>query len=266
MGKVSRTRRKPEGYQVIAHERTFFKVLDLMERLPRGKVLDIPAGEGGISHCLREMGFRMVAADLDPGFFKCAGVECLGLDMNRPLDLPDESFDYVVCLEGIEHLEQPYRFIRECHRVLKWQGRLILSTPNILNSASRLKYFLTGFYSLCPRPLNEFVHTPVFDHINPMTYYQLRYALHSSGFRITRATTDLWRRSCWPLLLFYPFQRLYSVRTMRKEADPRQREANKEVRRAMHSLDLLAGRTLVLEAVKDHAPGIEKIDASDARS
>ena len=53
---------------------------------------------------------------------------------------------------------------------------------------------------------------------------------------------------------------------MRKEADPRQREANKDVRRAMHSLDLLAGRTLVLEAVKDHAPGIERIDASEARS
>ena len=151
MGSVSRARKKPEGFQVIAHERTFFKVLDLMEDLPRGRVLDIPSGEGGISHCLREMGFQTVAADLDPGFFKCEGVECLGLDMNRPLDLPDESFDYVVCLEGIEHLEHPFRFIRECHRILKWQGRLILSTPNILNSASRLKYFLTGFYSLCPR-------------------------------------------------------------------------------------------------------------------
>ena len=266
MGAVSRAWRKPEGFQIIAHERTFFKVLDLMEDLPRGRVLDIPSGEGGISHCLREMGFQVVAADLDPGFFKCAGVECLGLDMNRPLELPDESFDYVVSLEGIEHLEHPFRFIRECHRVLKWQGRLILSTPNILNSASRLKYFLTGFYSLCPRPLNEFAHTPVFDHINPMTYYQLRYALHSSGFRITQATTDLWRRSCWPLLLFYPLQRLYSIRTMRKEADLRQREANKDVRRAMHSLDLLAGRTLVLEARKTDASGIERIDASDARS
>ena len=99
-----------------------------------------------------------------------------------------------------------------------------------------------------------------------MTYYQIRYALHSSGFRITRATTDLWRRSCWPLLLFYPLQRLYSIRTMRKEADPRQREANKDVRRSLHSLDLLAGRTLVLEAVKAHASGIERIAASDAKS
>ena len=69
MKAVSRTRRKPEGFQVIAHERTFFKVLDLMDDLPRGRVLDIPAGEGGLSHCLREMGFQVVAADLDPGFF-----------------------------------------------------------------------------------------------------------------------------------------------------------------------------------------------------
>ena len=53
---------------------------------------------------------------------------------------------------------------------------------------------------------------------------------------------------------------------MRKETDPRQRKANQEVRRAMHSLDLLAGRTLVLEAMKTRESGIERIDASNAKS
>jgi SAM-dependent methyltransferase len=260
---MRKRRKKPDGFQVIAHEKTFFKILDLFDELPRGKILDIPSGEGGLSHCLREMGFEVVGADIDPRFFKASGIQCLNIDMNRPFPLEDESFDYIACLEGIEHLENPLQFSRECHRILKWNGRIILSTPNILNSASRLKYFFSGFYSLCPRPLNEFAHTPVFDHINPMTYYQVRYALHSNGFQILRITTDLWRRSCFPLMFFYPLQRAYAIRSMRKEPDPRQREANKEIRKVLHSPDMLLGRTLIVEATKQEAAGIERIDASD---
>lgn len=266
MARMSQAWEKPKGFQIIAHERTLFKVLDLLQTLPRGKVLDIPSGEGGLSHCMQNMGFQVVAGDLDPGFFKATGIDCFRIDMNRPLGLEDASFDYVICLEGIEHLEHPFQFIRECNRILKWQGKLILSTPNILNLTSRLKYLLSGFYSLCSHPLNEFVHTPIFDHINPMAYYQLRYALHTSGFQIVKTTTDLWRRSCWPLFVLYPFQKLYSIRTMRKESDPRQRKANREIRRVMHSIDLLAGRTLIIEASKTQTAGIEKINASQARS
>ncbi len=258
-----RKRRKPEGFQILAHERTLFRILDLLEQLPRGKALDIPAGEGGLAHCLKDMGFEVVGAEIDPGFFKARGIECLKIDMNTAMPLENESFDYIVCLEGIEHLQNPFQFIRECYRILRLGGRLILSTPNILNSASRLKYFFSGFYSLCPKPLNEFTHKPFFDHINPMTYYQIRYALQSNGFQIERATTDLWRRSCWPLLAFYPLQRLYSIRTMRKEPDSRQRRVNQKIREVMHSADLLLGRTLVVEAIKSANSGIETIKASD---
>ena len=142
-----RKRWKPEGFQILAHERTLFRILDLLEQLPRGKALDIPAGEGGLAHCLKEMGFEVVGAEIDPGFFKARGIECLKIDMNAAMPLENESFDYIVCLEGIEHLQNPFQFIRECYRILRLGGRLILSTPNILNLASRLKYFFSGFYS-----------------------------------------------------------------------------------------------------------------------
>lgn len=256
-------RQKPAGFQIIAHEKTFFKVLDLLEKLPRGKVLDLPSGEGALSYSLAKIGFQVTAGDIDPRFFKADGIECMKIDMNHDIPLANETFEYIVCLEGIEHLQDPFQFIRECHRVLKWKGRLIFSTPNILNLASRLKFFFSGFYSLCPRPINEFTHLPVFDHINPMTYYQVRYALHSTGFRIHQTTTDLWRRSSLPFLMFYPLLRLYSIRTMRKETDARQRDVNQEVRRIMNHPDLLLGRSLIIEAQKVANPGIKVVDASD---
>ena len=51
-------------------------------------------------------------------------------------------------VEGVEHLEDQFAFVRECWRVLKPGGRLLLSTPNILGLASRWRYFWTGFFPL----------------------------------------------------------------------------------------------------------------------
>ncbi len=252
----------PSGFQIIAHGKTFLRVLQLLDRLPRGLVLDIPAGEGALSVAARNMGFDVMAGEIDPQFFKAKGIECRFMDMNKPLPLEDGCLDYVVCLEGIEHLENAFQFTRECHRVLRPGGHLILSTPNILNMASRLKYFFSGFYSLCPRPINEFSHLPVFDHINPVTFYQVRYMLHSSGFQIRQVTTDLWRRSSAGFLVFYPILRLYSIRTMRKETDHQQRKANREIRRQINSLDLLLGRTLIVDAEKSGNRRMKVVQAS----
>jgi SAM-dependent methyltransferase len=45
------------------------------------------------------------------------------------LDLPDESFDVVVCFEAIEHLEDPSSALDHFRRVLRPDGLLIVSTP-----------------------------------------------------------------------------------------------------------------------------------------
>ncbi len=45
-------------------------------------------------------------------------------------DLPDQSFDYVVSVEVIEHVEADDRFVSEISRVLKPGGIFLLTTPN----------------------------------------------------------------------------------------------------------------------------------------
>src|SRR5215472_17473972 len=46
------------------------------------------------------------------------------------LPLPSETVDLVFAGEAIEHIRFPQRFLRECHRVLKRGGQLVLTTPN----------------------------------------------------------------------------------------------------------------------------------------
>lgn len=44
------------------------------------------------------------------------------------LPLPDASFDVVLCIQVLEHVDDPAQALRELHRVTKPGGRLLLST------------------------------------------------------------------------------------------------------------------------------------------
>ncbi len=254
-----------ENLQIIAHGKTHSKVLEIFSSFSnRGRLLEIPAGEGALAWQLHKLGYDVTAGEIDPDFFKVDPIPCIYLDLNQEFPVEDEAYDFVSCIEGVEHLEDQFQFVRECYRILKPGGTLVLSTPNILNLASRLKYLLSGFYSLVPRPINEFSQVPVFDHINPVTYYQLRYMLHTNGFEITRVETDLYRRSSIALYPLWPLVRFHSLRTMRKETDPQQREANREIRSILASPTILLGRTLILVARKKAGPAqIRTIQASE---
>lgn len=50
-------------------------------------------------------------------------------DMTKS-DLPDESYDLVVSVEVIEHVEEDEKLVSEICRVLKPGGRFLLTTPN----------------------------------------------------------------------------------------------------------------------------------------
>ena len=54
-----------------------------------------------------------------------------GNDFANPLSLPTNSTDLVIALEIIEHLFDTDFFLNEIHRILKPEGLLILSTPNL---------------------------------------------------------------------------------------------------------------------------------------
>lgn len=98
-------------------------------------VLDVACGSGIGTDYLRTAGASQVfGIDVDAHvieYAKASYVGCTFMCGDASLiDLPDSSVDVVVSFETIEHLREPQQFLRECHRVLRPEGRLLCSTPN----------------------------------------------------------------------------------------------------------------------------------------
>ena len=60
-----------------------------------------------------------------------SGLNVIQGDLNKTLPVESESKNCVYALSVLEHLLMPCHFLRECKRVLRKDGRLILLTPNI---------------------------------------------------------------------------------------------------------------------------------------
>lgn len=92
---------------------------------PGGKALDLGCRDGHWSEKLKAMGYDVTAVDLEPTY-----ADAVQLDIDQGMPFPDDSFDVVWFTEVIEHVREPELAVKECMRVLKPGGRLLLTTPN----------------------------------------------------------------------------------------------------------------------------------------
>jgi len=107
-------------------------------------VLDLGAGEGAFSQRLIDRGCEVTAVELDSARFKL-DIPHHSFDLN--LDFHDkigQSFDLVVAIEIIEHLYSPRHFITNCLSLLKPDGFLVVTTPNLESWLSRIKFLRDG--------------------------------------------------------------------------------------------------------------------------
>jgi SAM-dependent methyltransferase len=115
------------GWRSAAEERMRFRKAAALGRVPAGAaVLDVGARDGGLRRFLPDR-ITYQGIDIAPEF---AGPEVLIQDVSRGLSFSDEAYDFVFCIEVLEHVPNPFGTLSEIHRVLKPRGVLILSVPN----------------------------------------------------------------------------------------------------------------------------------------
>jgi SAM-dependent methyltransferase len=122
-----------ENYWFRRHEAVY---VALRDRCAGALVLEAGSGEGYGAGMLAEVAAGVLALDLDPltAAHVARRYPRTGVARANLVALPvrDGAVDAVVSLQVIEHLWEQERFLRECLRVLRPGGTLMLSTPNRL--------------------------------------------------------------------------------------------------------------------------------------
>jgi SAM-dependent methyltransferase len=223
------------------------KAVEHFAALPAGQeLLDIPAGNGQVTDALRRAGHRVVPADIN-----LARPDYVYADMTGRLPFDDETFDGVVCLEGIEHVLNPFHLLGELTRVCRVGGRMLISTPNIMCMYSRLQFLLSGtFYQFHPAQLAEIGPAEVRDrfHVAPMSYHTLRYLGEYFGARVVKVDGDRLKGRAWlPIyLLILLVGKLWSRRLFFSRRYRANRERNLRIYRQSHSRPALFSRSIIL--------------------
>lgn len=134
------------------------------------------------------------------------GLDVIQGDLNQILPIASESKDCVYALSVLEHLLMPCHFLRECKRVLRTNGRLVLLTPNISTYFTAALILAGRMPSSGPHPdsielleSQELFHvsenrptslagmTPEHRHLVVFSYLVLRKYLAALGFEVEHA-------------------------------------------------------------------------------
>jgi 2-polyprenyl-3-methyl-5-hydroxy-6-metoxy-1,4-benzoquinol methylase len=96
------------------------------------KLLEIGCGSGQQLEILGQLGWQAEGLDLDSVAVKTASARGLTVHAGNLKEqcFLDASFDAVVSSHVIEHVHDPVGLLRECARILRPGGRLVIVTPN----------------------------------------------------------------------------------------------------------------------------------------
>jgi SAM-dependent methyltransferase len=148
--------------------RNIFSILTLSSDK---KVLEIASGSGGPAvFMVTETGCHLTGMDVNENGVenskKLAGESWLNEKMNflvgdasKPLPFPDESFDVVVSIDSMNHLNNRSKVLKEFNRVLKKEGQLLFTdavvVTGILNNEEIAVRSSLGFFLFSPVGENE---------------------------------------------------------------------------------------------------------------
>ena len=116
-----------------------------------GRLLEVGCGNGLYLSEMRELGWEVVGVDFDEGAVRSAREHFKLNVLHGSLEscsFEAETFDAITSNHVIEHIHDPQNLLRECFRLLKQGGRLVITCPNSKSMVHRL--FQDACYHLDP--------------------------------------------------------------------------------------------------------------------
>lgn len=245
----------------------------LFNKGPIPVALDIGGGTGALLKVLSEKVpiERKISSDIRISPGRIDGVEYVASDASQLTNsFARDSVDLILLLEVIEHLFDPDAVIKEIRKVLKPNGALLLTTPNLSSLTSRLA-LAWGFMppSLEVSTERQFGR-PFIDsgcpvgHIRVFTFRALREFMQFHGFEIIRMYTipsPIFQPSTLPGIRYEPVLKPPEVgEPSESESSVRDLRSLAKIYNAIERLSVRLGRSLgtqiILTARKGENPRI----------
>jgi SAM-dependent methyltransferase len=149
-------------------------------------VLDLASGSGAFLARLKDAGFtNLLGVERERASYLLADVPCMSVDLDRPFAHEiGGTFDVVTAIEIIEHLSSPIAFLQEAGKLLAPGGLLLVSTPNVSEWQSRIKFLLRGQLRYFDERQYRFQR-----HISPIFPALAPFMLEEAGLRMVTMTT-----------------------------------------------------------------------------
>ncbi len=182
------------------------------------KIVDIGAGNGNLLKLLTDMGFtNIIAIDIDnylsDEIKKNIPFEKCNISIDK-LPFNDNSIDIITCIQVIEHIENPWHFVREVNRVLKPNGFLVISFPSSKDIFSRILFLLeANVYSYTPKNnhisfFTQAIQNKLFSNFEVIEEYYTK-----SRLKRLRKLQRLFNVNIWlPPLKLFSIKTLYSMK------------------------------------------------------
>ena len=128
---------------------TIFSVFYL-KAVHHGRLLEVGCGSGLMLKAMQDKGWDVAGVDPDPIAIKNAKSKGLIVYQGILADqkFSDDSFDAIALSHVIEHVSDPLSLLRECERILKPGGHLVVITPNSKSLCHQL--YKSNWLSLDP--------------------------------------------------------------------------------------------------------------------
>lgn len=155
----------------------------VMKFIENKKTLDIGCGEGIFLGELAKRGIDVKGVDIDKQALEKAKDNFRRLNVKvdvkkssaDKIPFKNESFEQIICLDVLEHVKNPNNVISEINRILRKNGKVIISVPNEL-------YLIKTIL-----PFNFSEQLKVIGHNNKGFYYgDIKTILEKNGFKVLR--------------------------------------------------------------------------------
>lgn len=114
------------------------------------KVLDIGCGNGVVTELISQLNNKVWGIDENPKALKEArqrGIKTFQVELEKNLPFENDFFDVLWCSRTLEHVFNTEHFLKECYRILKVKGIILITADNICSFVNRIRVFF-GLYPL----------------------------------------------------------------------------------------------------------------------